>query len=128
MIRFQQRLQGGEMVKTATVINLSVWDTTLVEEARKWIRSQLQKKRRVFQNIDEVTDYALFATNVPSIDKLKVLIPTKFKTFESAPNLKEIVNADEFESPSVDLDTEEVEEEDTLVAAHYDDDSVRPRR
>lgn len=127
MIRFQQRLQDGAVVRTATVINLSVWDTTLTEEARKWIKTQLQKKRRVFQNMDETTDYSLFATNVPSVDKLKILIPNRFKTFESAPNLKEIVNADEFESPHIDLDTEEVEE-DTLISACYDESSVRPRR
>jgi uncharacterized protein YjaG (DUF416 family) len=128
MIRFQQQLQNGKVVKTATVINLSVWDTTLVEEARKWIRSQLQKKRRVFQNMDDATDFSLFATNVPSLDKLKLLIPTKFKTFKDVPKLKEIVNADEFESPSIDLDTEEADDEGTEVSAYYDESSVRPRR
>lgn len=133
MIRFPGRLNNGVVEKTATVINFSVWDTTLVEEARRWIRSQLQKKRRVFQYLGDKADYSLFASNVLSLDKLKVLLPMKFTTFKGKKlELKEIVNADEFESPNLDLDTEEVEDDDEekthTASLYYDESSVRPRR
>lgn len=91
-------------LRTAAVVNYSVWDTTLLQEARKWIRSQLQKKRRVFQNIDDALDFAFFSTDVNSVPKLKTLITTKFKTFKEAPTLKEITSADQFENEEVDID------------------------
>lgn len=95
------------MKKVAAVVNYSVWDTTLVLEARKWIRAQLQKKRRVFQNVDDTLDFALFATDVNSIPKLERMIAVKFPSFKENLTLKEITSADAFENDDVDLDVDD---------------------
>lgn len=87
------------MMKVGTVVNYSIWDPTLLSEAKKWIASQLRKKRRVFQNTDDQMNYSLFATNLPSIERLKTMIQQKFHGFKQAlPSLRELTNENELDT------------------------------
>jgi hypothetical protein len=89
-------LDEPEIERNATVINMVVMDMTLLDEARRWVAAQLRKRRRVFQNTGETFDIALFSTNVPTVEKLKLMIPKKFRGFRvNPPVLKEITNSDE---------------------------------
>jgi hypothetical protein len=133
MIRFGGTLMikvlPRQFERVATVINMSVWDLTLLDEARKWVATQLKKKRRVFQNSNEAFSFHLFSTNVPSTDKLRLLIPKHFHSLQKTPlSLREITNP-----ARLDLDTiKEVQEPSVEVSAetepNYDGDTFSPHR
>jgi len=96
--------QMPDITRVATVVNYSVWDATLLQEAQKWIATQLRKRRRVFQNITDKMDFALFSTNLPSLERLRMMIARKFVGFKGKPPaLREITHESQLDiEPAMD--------------------------